>query len=86
VSTKAENITNPTSCWNKAGNDEPVFVLRANDSSAPDLIIMWANMYVSRRGWHLMSAEQQQKFRDALAVADAMRKWRIETIEDDIPF
>jgi hypothetical protein len=80
MSTKQENIVDPKSCWNRAGLDEPVFVLRANDPSAPDTIIMWANRYRMRGG-------RLEKFHEAIAAAQAMRDWyNKHVIEDDIPF
>jgi hypothetical protein len=35
-------LEDPSSCWNKAGDDEPLFVFRATDLSAPELIRQWA--------------------------------------------
>lgn len=38
---KAEEVARPTSCLNKAGEDEMLFVLRAQDESAPRAIMQW---------------------------------------------
>jgi hypothetical protein len=88
MATKVANIIDVNSCWNRAENNEPVFVLRSSDRLAPDVIVMWANKYVeSKGGWLRMSPAQQAKFCDALATAAAMRNWREkEFIDDDIPF
>lgn len=40
--TKAENIAYPNSCWNKAKDDEPVFVLLGRDPDAPAAMLEWA--------------------------------------------
>lgn len=39
---KALEITNSDSCLSKAGDDEPIFVLRAQDKFAPALVELWA--------------------------------------------
>ena len=84
MSTKADNILNPSSCWNRASNDEPIFVLRATDPSAPDFVTLWANRYVLAKGGFMrMTPEQQAKYYEALRVANEMREW---FEEDDIPF
>jgi hypothetical protein len=85
MSTKADNIIEPRSCWNRAELDEPVFVLRANDPAAPAAVIMWATQYrESKGGWLAMTVEQRQKFYDALDVAQAMRDWYSKS--DAVPF
>lgn len=85
MSTKAENILNPNSCWNKAANEEPIFVLRSTDTLAPDLIRTWAALYRSRHreAW---SADRESKYNDALRCADAMTTYNRTVIDDDIPF
>jgi hypothetical protein len=40
--TKKEELENPNSCLNKAADDEPVFVIRAQDSLAPVIVRRWA--------------------------------------------
>jgi len=42
---KRDELTNPNSCINKAEDDEPVFVLRANDELAAETVEVWATMY-----------------------------------------
>lgn len=86
MSTKADNITNPASCWNRAANEEPVFVLRATDPNAHKLVTQWAVMYAQNKGgWHNMTEAQRAKFYDALACASEMRE-RWMALVDDIPF
>lgn len=56
-------------CYTKADPDEPLFVLRAKDPSAPSLVRLWA----SRQE---MTEENSDKLREALDCADAMERWR----------
>lgn len=93
MSTKAENILDPNSCWNRAENDEPVFVLRANDDVAPANIILWAQQYMSSKGgYYRMTPAQVAKYNDAMNTAQAMKEWRAAKLkerlggDDDIPF
>ena len=55
-------------CITKAADNEPLFVLRAQDMLAPSLVRMWA-----------IDAEQagcpKEKVLEALALADAMEAW-----------
>lgn len=56
-----------TSCWNKALDDEPVFVLRGKDINAPSAVRHWAKM----------STNQSHETRDeAHAIADEMDSYR----------
>lgn len=40
---KAKELLRPNSCWNKAKEDELVFVLLARDSAAPLAVRAWIN-------------------------------------------
>lgn len=68
MSTKAQNLADPNSCWNKAADDEPVFVLRAKDSAAPAVVRHWVDI---TRDLH-----ENTKRGLALGVANAMEAWR----------
>lgn len=85
---KEQEILNPNSCLNRAANGEPLFVLRANDETASDLVTVWAIKYMnSKGGWAKMDARQQQKFSEALNCAHTMKEWRKSSLfTDDIPF
>jgi hypothetical protein len=86
MATKPEEILNPRSCWNKAAEDEPLFVLRANDANAPQTVMTWANLYVeSKGGWNKMLPHQREKFNEALRCAQRMRDWHMQ-FSEDIPF
>lgn len=73
--TKQENIDDPNSCWNKAEPDEPIFILRANDMAAPELVLWWASGYITRK-CHRLTEEVWAKYRDALSIADKMKNWK----------
>lgn len=57
-------------CLDKAFDDEPIFVLRARDDSAPAMVREWA-----RRQEKLGS--KSSKIDQARAVANAMETWQI---------
>jgi hypothetical protein len=44
MATKLENFEDPKSCWNRAEDDEHIFVFRQRDRHAPALIRLWAEM------------------------------------------
>lgn len=87
MSTKGENILDPQSCWNRADDQEPVFILRANDYEAPATVILWAQRYmIAKGGWANMTDEQRRKYADALGVARDMRDWKARKDDAEIPF
>lgn len=65
---KFEERQDEKSCWNKAKETEPLFILRAQDMIAPGLVIQWAN----RAAKNNVPAE---KVAEARAIAEAMEKW-----------
>jgi hypothetical protein len=69
---KADEISNPSSCLNKALDHEPVFVLLGRDALAPETIRYWANERV--RSWRNTYNDEQIK--GAFALADQMEEWR----------
>jgi hypothetical protein len=73
---KAVELNDPNSCINKAADDEPVFVLRANDENAAPAVAAWARDYiVSKGGWGVMTKEQRAKYTEAMDIVGAMRIW-----------
>jgi hypothetical protein len=77
---KRDVLSNPNSCLNKAADDEPIFVLRANDELASRLIREWAAEYSFSKefnGKH-MTLVQRAKYNEALHCAAAMEQWRRE--------
>lgn len=57
-----------STCLQKAGDDEPIFVLRAQDKFAPLLVRLWA-------GWCRQHGCPEGKAAEAENVAAAMEKW-----------
>jgi hypothetical protein len=56
-----------SSCLQKAADEEPIFVLRAQDLSAPVLVEFWVKMNPQI---------SEAKRDDALKVAHDMREWQ----------
>lgn len=52
----------------KAADDEPIFVLRAQDNMAADTVRLWASTARTR-------GVNPKKVKEALACADDMDKW-----------
>lgn len=65
---KQDELSIPTSCFNKAAVDEPIFVLRAKDPQAAKTVRLWA---VLATGKH-----EDHKVQEAFRLAEAMDKWR----------
>lgn len=63
----------------KAEADEPIFVLRANDETAPACVREWAHRYGNSKCENsptgTMSQKQTDKFREALQLARQMEEW-----------
>jgi len=60
-------------CLAKVASDEPIFVLRAQDATAPDAVMSWLAGAV-RAGMNPDGA----KARDTLAVVMRMQQWQRE--------
>ena len=58
-------------CYEKAGIDEPIFVLRAQDKTAPGFVRAWAN-FAEALGC------TPSKVAEARALADRMEEWAEE--------
>ena len=60
-------------CLDKAADDEPIFVLRAQDKLAPALVRQWALQmagHATMRGAN--AADVASKYAEAMALADRM--------------
>ena len=73
---KAEVLRNPSSCLNKANPNEPIFVLRANDPIAAQIIRLWA---AASEGVH-----EEEKRMIAAQIADDFDAWQ-NSIPRDAP-
>jgi len=69
MSTKLENLQDANSCLGKAADNEPIFILRANDPLAPIVVEIWANLGLS------LDAHEAFKCLHACDVANEMRAW-----------
>jgi hypothetical protein len=81
---KSKELAGP-SCLTSAADDEPLFVLRANDELAPDVVRSWANRYwLLKTAGNTMQPTKQQvnKFREAIELAAEMREWRKTRVKD----
>ena len=64
------------SLFSKESLDEPMFVLRASDKLAPALVREWARQFAVHEMARINgNSFYQKKFREALALADAMEAW-----------
>lgn len=88
---KSKELIGP-SCLTNAKDDEPLFVLRANDELAPKIVRAWALDYHNskcQQNWEASHADgstehkwalneaQTAKYREANALADQMEAWRL---------
>lgn len=82
MATKQENIDNPESCWNKAGPNEPVFVLRGTDVLAMGIVHQWANGYLMSKARQPEgpTLKQMEKYREAYDAANAMWDWYTKNV------
>lgn len=75
---KDQEIASVVSCLNRAADDEPLFVLRANDENAPAIVMAWAEDYLrSKGGWVNMMTPQLNKYNEAVQLASDMRIWKM---------
>lgn len=75
---KRDEIGSMSSCLNRAADDEPLFVLRANDENAPGVVEAWAADYLtSKGGWANMTTTQREKYNEARKLASGMRIYKM---------
>jgi len=72
---KREEITNKSSCFNKAQAEEPIFILRAQDQFAAQLVRLWAKTLRDNAG-------PEDKVISALTLANDMDQWPVKKIPD----
>ncbi len=68
---KRLELSDPNSCINRAGDDEPVFVLRAHDPIATVAVRTWIEESMDR-GFH---TDRLDEARELLAL---MEQWRLD--------
>lgn len=72
-------------CLQKAGDNEPIFVLRAQDITAPGLVRMWAILARERakdQRTGAVSKALDAKLQEAEELAQAMEKWPRRKVPD----
>jgi len=74
---KKDELADPTSCLNKAGPRELLFILRAKDPHAAQTIRLWAAMSDA--------AHDFATLKEALSIADQMDQWHCENTSAPIP-
>lgn len=67
---KIDELNTPTSTFNKALDDEPIFVLKSTDPAAPAVIRAWIRL----RQDTCITAEE--KLAEAESLADMMEQWQ----------
>jgi hypothetical protein len=76
---KKDELATATSCLNRAADDEPLFVIRAHDPSAPSVVAAWARDYLeSKGGYKNAPARSIAKYEEALQLAGEMRIWQMQ--------
>lgn len=71
---KRLELSTPTSCLNKAADDEPVFVLRAKDPIAALVVRYWAHL--------ADDVHELEKRKEARELANQMDVWRNKNVPD----
>jgi hypothetical protein len=74
---KANEISNPQSCLNKARPDERLFVLLARDPAAPAAIRAWAEERIALG----MNLRDDAQIQDALECATLMAQERLTSAD-----
>jgi hypothetical protein len=73
---KSAEIAGP-SCLTRAADDEPLFVLRAHDELAPDIVRAWAERYRAHKAKTApLTDREYRKYLEALSLAETMDAWR----------
>jgi hypothetical protein len=63
-------------CLQKVSDDEPIFVLRAQDRLAPALVREWVRQMSMHAALNNLNADEiQARAKEALELADRMEQW-----------
>ena len=70
-------------CYKEAGSDEPIFILRANDELAPNIIRFWAEEYriskLKKSKDNKLTPKQESRYQEARLCARSMEVWKINS-------
>lgn len=72
-------------CLQKAGDDEPIFVLRAQDELAANTVRHWARDFLKAHGGVLFKQSNSSamvKYKEAMDLADKMDAWGVKKMPD----
>lgn len=80
MATKAEELRDPNSTWNKAADDEPLFILRPKDVFAVYLINAWislAEIFVQLRRLGKIAVDiPAEKISRVINLREQVRAWQ----------
>lgn len=68
---KRDELADPESTWNRAAEDEPLFVIRAKDKLSASMVRLWAEAAA------MTGAHEPEKIQQARTLAEHMETWRI---------
>lgn len=77
---KSEELNDPNSCLNRAEDDEMLFVLRAKDPAAPNVIRFW----VQHRYQLGLNCPEDKKVAEALECAAEMSRYQRELLIEQL--
>jgi len=70
-------------CLQKAGDEEPIFVLRAQDQFAANIVRYWAKIYRENHEAHgTFNVKIEAKYVEALELAEKMEQWPTRKMPD----
>jgi hypothetical protein len=72
---EVQNLRQGIGCLGKAADDEPLFILRAQDMLAPDLVRRWARLAAMQTP----GGTGTEKTKEALDLANQMEEWAHNT-------
>lgn len=70
--TRSKELSDPNSCFSKAKEDEPMFVLLARDVMAPDIVREWCRQRIK----FLNQSPADEQIKEAMAIAQQMEEWK----------
>lgn len=84
---KRKELADASSCLNKAADEEPLFVLRAQDVTAPRVIEFWLQLnLLGTDGPGIENGPvvklPDEKVKEAQACIDAMHRWHTHKMPD----
>jgi hypothetical protein len=81
MATKKQELS--AGCLAKTANGEPIFVLRAQDIFAPEVVRTWAKLFaIVKTVGGPQPLDWYAKYQEALGVAAAMETWPTRKIPD----